>query len=112
MKIKELEGEIFQQFDSEVNVPLFNKEDYEDRIEGLLNLTKAKDFSHIIIYGDREHFSNMHYLTGYDPRFEEALLILRRDDIPILVVGNEGLSYVDLSPLEFKKYFFRSWNQE
>ncbi len=110
MKIKELEGEIFQQFDSEVNVPLFNKEDYEDRIEGLLNLTKAKDFSHIIIYGDREHFSNMHYLTGYDPRFEEALLILRRDDIPILVVGNEGLSYVDLSPLEFKKELYQSFS--
>ena len=30
----------------------------------------------VIVYADREHFANMSYLTGFDPRWEEALLIL------------------------------------
>lgn len=50
-------------------------------------------YDHIIVYGDREHFSNIHYFTGYDPRWEESLLILERGKTPILLVGNEGLSY-------------------
>jgi hypothetical protein len=32
-----------------------------------------------MVYADREHFANMAYLTGFDPRFEEALLILTQD---------------------------------
>ena len=37
--------------------------------------TKA-GFDAIIVYADREHCANLSYLTGFDPRFEEALLIL------------------------------------
>ena len=29
-----------------------------------------------VVYGDREHAANVAYLSGYDPRFEETLLIL------------------------------------
>ena len=45
-------------------------------------------------------FSNMHYLTGYDPRFEESLLILVPGRTPILIVGNEGLGYTKNIPYE------------
>ena len=27
----------------------------------------------LVVYADREHFANMSYLTGFDPRFEEAI---------------------------------------
>ena len=49
----------------------------------------------LIVWGDREHSSNMAYLTGFDPRFEEALLIIttRDDRRPRLLVGNECLGY-------------------
>lgn len=62
---------------------------YEKRIAELLNA--GKEYSHIIIYADREHFSNLEYITGYDPRFEECFIILRKDSTPILVLGNEGM---------------------
>jgi hypothetical protein len=49
----------------------------------------------VVVYGDREHFANMTFLCGFDPRFEEALLLLSRD-ARILVVGLEGLVYAGL----------------
>ena len=30
----------------------------------------------LVVYADREHLANMAFLTGFEPRFEEALLIL------------------------------------
>ena len=35
-----------------------------------------------VVYADREHFANMAYLTGFEPRFEEALLLLVGDKPP------------------------------
>src|SRR3954452_14662504 len=53
----------------------------------------------LIVYGDREHFANLAYLTGFDPRFEEALLLLGAGDRRVLLVGNEGLDYASLLAL-------------
>ncbi|MEI6520289.1 MAG: hypothetical protein WCO98_09675 [bacterium] len=47
----------------------------------------------LAIYGDREHSANMAYLTGFDPRFEEALLLLGSDGRTKLLVGNECMGY-------------------
>ena len=33
-------------------------------------------FSALVVYADREHFANIAWLTGFDPRFEEALLVI------------------------------------
>ncbi len=52
----------------------------------------------LIVYADREHFANLSYLTGFDPRFEEALLILVPGRAPALLVGNEGLAYAKVVP--------------
>jgi hypothetical protein len=30
----------------------------------------------LVVYADREHLANIAFLSGYDPRFEEALLLL------------------------------------
>ena len=29
----------------------------------------------LVVYADREHFANLSHLTGFDPRFEEAILL-------------------------------------
>ena len=58
-----------------------------------------RKLTHLIVYGDREHFANIQYLTGFDPRFEEALLIMRPEGVPLLLVGNEGEGYLPVSPL-------------
>src|SRR5512138_980907 len=65
------------------------------RIERLYARAREAGFSTVVVYADREHAANLAYLTGYDPRFEEALLIcnIETDQKPMLLVGNEGLGY-------------------
>lgn len=36
----------------------------------------SRGLTHLVVYGDREHFGNIMYLTHFDPRFEEAILII------------------------------------
>jgi hypothetical protein len=53
----------------------------------------------LVVYADREHLANIAFLSGYDPRFEEALLLLGPQRRRILVVGNEGEAYAPLAGL-------------
>jgi hypothetical protein len=53
----------------------------------------------LVVYGDREHLANIAFLSGYDPRFEEALLLIGPRNRRILVVGNEGEAYAPLAGL-------------
>jgi hypothetical protein len=54
----------------------------------------------VVVYADREHLANMVHLTGFEPRFEEALLLLGPGGRRIAVAGNESLSYAQaISPL-------------
>lgn len=56
----------------------------------------------LVVYGDREHFANLNYLVGFDPRFEEAILLLGAGGRRTLLVGNEGVAYADLLPLSLE----------
>ncbi len=47
----------------------------------------------VLVWGDREHFGNIHYLSNFDPRFEEAILLLGPAGSSWLIVGNEGEMY-------------------
>ena len=73
--------------------------EFEKRIDNLRAMMGKQKLTHLVVDGDREHFANLAFLTGFDPRFEEALLILSPAGNPLLVVGNECESYVDVSPL-------------
>jgi len=53
----------------------------------------------LVVYGDREHFGNIAFLSGFDPRFEEALLLLGPGDRRVLLTGNECESYAVLAGL-------------
>lgn len=89
-------------------VSIFDPEIYKKRIKKALEMAKDGGYSHLFIYGDREHFANIHYFTGYDPRFEEAILILSENRKPILMVGNEGLHYAQIIPYEVDVVLYRS----
>jgi Xaa-Pro aminopeptidase len=52
----------------------------------------------LVIYGDREHFANLLWASGFDPRFEEGLLVILPDGAPLLMAGNECLPYTQASP--------------
>jgi Xaa-Pro aminopeptidase len=48
----------------------------------------------VAVYGDREHAANLTFCSGFDPRFEEALLLLGPGGRRVLLVGNECEGYV------------------
>ncbi len=52
----------------------------------------------LAIYGDREHCANLSWASGFDPRFEEALMVVRPEGAPLLMAGNECLAYTRASP--------------
>lgn len=54
----------------------------------------------LIVYADKEHGANFEYLTGFIPRFEEALLVLHQDGEAVLVLGNENLKLAAHARLE------------
>jgi hypothetical protein len=84
--------------------PVIPADTYRQRIAQLYTCAHKAGYNTLVVYGDREHSANLAYLTGYDPRFEEALLILNVDaqgqQKPILLVGNEGLGYTSISPIK------------
>jgi len=69
------------------------------RIGNLQARMEERKITHVVVYGDREHFANLTYLSGFDPRFEEALLIIRRAATPLILVGNECEAYLGISSL-------------
>ena len=58
----------------------------------------ARGQAALVIYGDREHAANLQWLSGFDPRFEEAVLVVTGGDA-LLLAGNECLPYTGVSPL-------------
>lgn len=79
------------------DLPVVSAETYAARVQSVRQLMEEHGLSHVIVYGDREHFSNTRFLTGYDPRFEESLVIIGRTGKPRLLVGLEGLYYAAIA---------------
>jgi len=53
----------------------------------------------LVVYADREHLANVMFLSGFEPRFEEALLLLGPAGRRVLVTGNECVPYAARAPL-------------
>lgn len=53
----------------------------------------------LCVYADREHLANVMFLSGFEPRFEEALLLLGPAGRRVLVTGNECVPYAARAPL-------------
>lgn len=83
--------------------PVIPADTYRQRLAALRERARDAGYDVIVVYADREHFANLTFLTGYDPRFEEALLVvpLANDTHkPVLLVGNEGWGYTAISPIK------------
>lgn len=88
---------------------------YHERLRTLRQRALEDGHDVMVVYADREHSANLAYLTGYDPRFEEALLVVsveNANQAPALLVGNEGQGYVDISPIsdELQVVLFQSFS--
>ncbi|WP_136646165.1 aminopeptidase P family N-terminal domain-containing protein [Tabrizicola sp. YIM 78059] len=78
--------------------PALSLAECEARLASLRAAAAAAGHDVIVIYADREHAANLHWLTGFDPRFEEAVLVVTPGDA-LLLAGNECLAYTSVSPL-------------
>lgn len=79
-------------------LPQIGAAEYSRRIDELVGRVHADA---VVVYGDREHCGNLAFLCGFDPRFEEALLVVS-DRRRHLLVGREGLDYAGVSPLDLE----------
>jgi hypothetical protein len=103
MKV-ELRHVLIPSLDVPVARPAIPQADFEARCDALY---ARAGLDWVAVYGDREHFANLTWLCGYDPRFEEALLLLGPNGIRALLVGVEGVPYApDVTglPLDIRFY--------
>ncbi len=77
-------------FAKAINRPEITKSEYVERLNLLYASAKA---DWVFVYGDREHNGNLLYLIGFDPRFEETILLLGPGGKRFLLVGNEMVDY-------------------
>ena len=78
--------------------PAFALDEAEGRLAAVRAEMAGAGYQALVLYGDREHAANLHWLTGFDPRFEEAVLVVTQGDA-LLIAGNECLAYTAISPL-------------
>ena len=64
----------------------------------------------LVVYGDREHSAHLEFLTGFEPRFEEALFLLDRQGTGLLLVGNECMGYLPEADLGLSIELFQDFS--
>jgi Xaa-Pro aminopeptidase len=72
---------------------------YAARLERLRERMAERGYDRLVVYADREHSANLSFLTGFDPRFEEAILIVGATGSPTVLVGNECWGTAGAAPL-------------
>jgi hypothetical protein len=72
--------------------PELDRSVYAARLGALDRARRTAGLDALVVYADREHTANLTYLTGFDPRFEEALLVVSPDATPTLLAGPENLA--------------------
>jgi hypothetical protein len=90
--------------------PVIPAASYAARQAAALRRAVAAGFDALVVYGDREHAANVAWLTGYDPRFEETLLVLVPGRTPHLFLGNEGWGYAELAPGPFERVLCQTFS--
>ncbi len=70
--------------------PELSKRLYAARFAAFAERVHAAGLDAAVVYADREHFANLAFLTGFDPRFEEALMIFVPGREPVLLAGPEN----------------------
>ena len=79
---------------------LLSDKTMEERYRKVISRMQEESLDTLIIYADVEHGSNFEYLTGFIPRFEEALLVVHVDGRNYMLMGNENLNKVEKSRLK------------
>ena len=88
-------------------IPSIPEETYGARLERLRARMDERGLDRLVVYADREHSANLAYLTGFDPRFEEAVLVVGPTGVPAILVGNECYALAGAAPLPMRRHLFQ-----
>lgn len=83
---------------------------YTERLARLRERVEVRGYDRLVVYADREHSSNLSYLSGFDPRFEEALLVVGPDGDPAILVGNECFGMAGAAPLPMRRHLYQDFS--
>ena len=101
---------------AEIDLPDFGADDerpeipagtYAARVSRLRERADEHGYDRVVVYADREHSANLAYLSGFDPRFEEAILVLGPAGLPAVLVGNECYGLAGAAPLPMRRALFQ-----
>ena len=77
---------------------------YENRLARLRERAEAAHYDRLVIYADREHSANLAWLTGFDPRFEEAMAVVGPSGDVAILVGNENWGTAGAASLPLRRH--------
>lgn len=84
---------------------------FRSRLERLRARARGRGFERLVVFADREHSATIAWLTGFDPRFEEAIVVVGTaggdDDDPAILVGNECWGMAGVAPLPMRRHLFQ-----
>jgi len=90
--------------------PLLPASLYRARAERLRTRAAAAGYDRIVVWADREHSANLAWLSGFDPRFEEAIAIMGTavdPPDPAILLGNEDWGLGGAAPLPLRRVWFQ-----
>jgi hypothetical protein len=88
-------------------MPELPPELYAARLERLRERMEGRGYDRLVVYADREHSANLAWLSGFDPRFEEAVLVVGPAGEPAILVGNECSGMAGTAPLPLRRHLFQ-----
>jgi hypothetical protein len=97
-------------FGTPETVPEIPDHVYATRMQTLKARAADIGYDLVVVYADREHSATISYLTGFDPRFEEALLIFGTEGDPSVLVGNECVGIAAAAPLPMNVVLFQDFS--
>jgi hypothetical protein len=106
-RLATIERPVFGMPDARPEVPAAA---YPRRVDALRARAVERGYDRLMVYADREHAANLAFLTGFDPRFEEALLVLAPTDPPAILVGNECWGTAGAAPLAMDRHLFQEFS--
>ena len=102
-RLVDVEVPAFVPDDALVPIPPLPASLHAARLERLRERMAERGYTRLVVFADREHSANLAYLTGFDPRFEEAILVLGQTGEPLILVGNECWGTAGAAPLPMRR---------
>jgi hypothetical protein len=89
--------------------PELSKAIYTDRFDRFVRRMRDAGLTTTVVYADREHLANLSYLTGFDPRFEEALMVVVPGRDPVILTGPENQGTARAASIDVEVKLFPSF---